>query len=142
MGDGRSLLGVGQLLSGAGQLAAGAAGRAQAESNASRLERTGQVEARARRIEGRRLRARQRAVAAKSGISLGSTSFQDVFADTAAKEELAALRTRAMFRFAADDQRTRGVLTMIRGIFGASSSLLDASSSRATAKRGGNAPDS
>jgi len=106
------------------QIGGGLAQFHQAKANAKALNRIGKIEAADVRRQTRRLLGREQVAAAASGVDPTQGSALDIQAEAALEGEVAALRAR----FARDSQaraiKAEGKAALIRGISGASSSLL------------------
>jgi hypothetical protein len=119
MGGAGGIMGMGGKVA---NIFAGVATYKTAQEEAKTLEEIGALEGAERRRMGEKLRGAQRAAYAKGGVEISGTPL-DVMAETAATEELDALRLEYGYKSAAWAKRLQGKQAMVSAIFQSSSSI-------------------
>lgn len=104
------------LISAATSIAGGVAAQKSAQAEAKQLRAVGEIEAEDRRRQTRRLLASQQVAFAGSGVVATTGTPLDVLGDTAAEEELAALRIQFGRENESAALRRRGDLAEIQGL--------------------------
>lgn len=107
-----------------GKVGAGVAGFAAGQRQGDFQDELARTATDDRRRQAKRLLANQRVAFAKGGVDIDTGSPLDVVTDTAAEEELAALRAGLPFELQGDRFRREGRDAIFSGVSGAATTLL------------------